>query len=207
MFVPINDVIGQIDLTQIDLLAPGYVNLVSTNKSGRAAFMGEIVPAYDPFLGGGEFIYLQVPTTTAISQGTWVEFDFAQDASNGMIIKAKPWAGGANSGKSLAIALVSFASVTPVQYGWFQIGGNAFSEVVATGSWAAGCTVAYSTTGKPQMTPVSTKNVQNAQGATGVSAQIGSNTGSYSPTSTNGFLCTSTQAIVNINRPVVESNA
>ena len=203
MFVPLFDNCGQIDLTQIDLLPPGPANLVGAAGSGRSAFMGLIVPAYDPVLGGGEFIYASVPTTTAIASGTWVELTFSLDAAAKVIVTAQPWSGTANSGKTLAIAYQAFASITGIQYGWFQIGGVAFSKVVATGTWAAGCTVAWSSSGIPQMTPVATKNVVNAQGVTAISTQIGTNTGAYSPTSTNGFLLTATQALVFINRPLV----
>jgi hypothetical protein len=132
-----------------------------------------------------------------------VELTFSLDSGAKPIVTAQAWSGTANSGKTLAIAYQAFASNAKVQYGWFQIQGMAFSKVVATGTWAAGCTVAWSSSGIPQMTPVATKNVLNAQGVTAISTQIGVNTGSYSPTSTNGFLLTATQALVFINRPSV----
>ena len=208
MYIGLSPILGQVDLTKVRTTPPGVLDLVGTNGSANNAWPGLIVPAYDSMLrSGGEFIYASVPVSTAIASGTWVELTFSL-SSGKITVTAQAWAGGANSGKTLAIAYAAIASdASNVQYAWFQISGIAFSKVVATGTWAAGCTVAWSSSGIPQMTPVATKNVQNAQGVTGVSAQIGTNTGSYSPTSTDGYLLTATQALVFINRPSVSVTA
>jgi hypothetical protein len=202
MFTVVNDVIGQVDLTTVTKVGPGVVNLVGTNRSGFMCYTGQIVSAWDPVLGGAEFIYAAIPTSTALTEGYWVMFAAGKDGSANPYLKVALWDGGASSGKSLGIVYAPVASdASNIQYAWFQISGVAVSKVVATGTWAADCTVAYSTTGVPQMTPVPTKNVINAQGVTAISQQVGSNTSAWACTNTNGGLLTATQALVYINRP------
>jgi hypothetical protein len=208
MYICTSPELGNIDLTQIDTTPPGPYNLTGTMGRANNCWPGMIVRAYDPMLrSGGEFIYASVPTTTAIASGTWVELTWSF-SSGKITTTAQAWAGGASSGKTLAIAYQAFASSTPVQYGWFQISGIAFSVAAKTGTWAAGCTVAYNSSGTPQMTPVATKNVLNAQGlcaATG-SIQVGEGTATgraFSPTETVNYTLADSQVLVFINRPCV----
>jgi hypothetical protein len=203
MHTVIDDVLGQIDLTTIDKVAPGGQNLVVNNRSGRMCYPGQIVRTWNPVFGGAEFIYAAVPTSTALTAGYWVMFDVALDSTfTYPYVKVALWDGGASSGKSLGIVYNSVTSdATNIQWTWFQISGVAVSKVSATGTWAAGCTVAYNTSGVVQMTPVATKNVICAQGASAISTQVGSNTGAWASTNTNGGLLTATQALVLINRP------
>jgi hypothetical protein len=108
--VPINPVynwafvdptIGMLDIGWVSTDAPGVAPInagattglqnIATSVLPRPIFqqqLGQIVRAYDPILGFGEFIYLAVPLSTAIPLGTLVSYDFgagltsAQSASN-----------------------------------------------------------------------------------------------------------------------------
>lgn len=105
--------LGIVDLTAVDTLAPGAVDLVgATNKSGRWPQLGSIVSGYDTTYGGGEFIYLKGNSSVVL--GTVVGWD-----SN---YQATALASTANTGRAVAVSL---GTVTSTQYGWFQIQGTA----------------------------------------------------------------------------------
>ena len=207
MYIAINDVIGQVDLLTVDKVAPGFVNLVANTGSGRMSIPGMVVSAYDSLLrSGGEFMYVRIPASTAITAGTWLELTHAMDSNNIPQITAQAWAGTADTGKTLAVSYATITSQSYEQYCWVQVGGIAVSRVVATGTWAAGSNIAWSASGVPQVTAVAGKNVLNAQGVSAISQQVGTNTNSYDPTSTNGYLLSATQALVWLNRPCVENH-
>lgn len=102
------------DLTQI---APGTSNLPSTVLEAQ---LGEIRQGWDTTLGYGEFIYLKIPTATAVAAGLLVTW------TNNYTIAALPaLATSKNTNSPVAVAPIAITSVTPVQYGWFQIQGAA----------------------------------------------------------------------------------
>src|SRR5262245_44684212 len=98
--------------------------------------LGEIVQAYEPSLGYGEFILLRIPTSTAVPVGTIVQWDDQYAVSAAVT--------GGKTGSPLAVS-VSTASVTSgtpyaatdgsgiasnstnAMYAWFQITGRAWT--------------------------------------------------------------------------------
>ena len=102
------------DLTQI---APGNSNLPSTVLEAQ---LGEIRQGWDTTLGYGEFIYLKIPTTTAIAAGTVVTWTNNYTAAALPVLSSSK-----NTNSPVAVAPVAISSLTPVQYGWFQIQGAA----------------------------------------------------------------------------------
>lgn len=92
---------------------------------------GQIITAYEPRLGWGEFIVLRVPTTTAIKVGTFVNWDPTYSVTVNPVT--------ASTGRALAVSVSSatasqvpdtagggISSATPVQYAWFQLSGRAW---------------------------------------------------------------------------------
>lgn len=106
--------LGIVDLSTVDTLAPGPVNLVGTNKSGRWPQLGSIVQGYDTTLGGGEFIYLQGNTSIVVS--TLVYYTSTYQATILPAVSTSK-----KTGRPVAVAI---GTVTATQYGWFQISGQ-----------------------------------------------------------------------------------
>lgn len=110
--------IGVVGIDDTDLYAPGLMNVRDNTGSGRWPQLGAICSAWDPVYGGGEFIYLAVPTSTSIASGLLVGYD-----SNYRVLALPTTAA---AGRPVAVAIRAFASnTTQLQYGWFQIGGKA----------------------------------------------------------------------------------
>ena len=188
-FVALNDVLGEVDLSIIDTAGPGYQNLVLGTGSGRMNFYTQVVPGYDPNLGGGEFMYLRFSGT--IAAGTVCEV--TPSITSGAIIQnATAWAGTAVSGRPLAIAV---SAGTVGQFGWFQVQGNAITTV--QGAPAAGNPAYWQAAGVVSPSAVISKQMVNANFATAVSQTIGSGNAAQ--------VLTATQAIVTINRPFAQS--
>lgn len=187
-FVALNDIMGEVDLSGIDLAGPGYQNLVAGTGSGRQNFYLQTVSGYDPNLGGGEFQYMRF--SGAIAAGTWVEV--TPSITGGIIISnATAWAGTAVSGRPVAIAV---SAGTVGQFGWFQVQGNAISTV--QGTPAAGNPVYWQAAGVVSPTPVASKQAVNAVFATAVSQTIGQGS--------TATVLSATQAIVQIDRPFAQ---
>lgn len=72
--------------------------------------LGTILPAYDPVLGGGEFIYLRGVASTQV--GTLVDYDLLAGTTT-----ITPATGGSGP---VAIAM---AALVANKYGWYQIAG------------------------------------------------------------------------------------
>lgn len=106
--------LGIVDLSTVDTLAPGPVNLVGTNKSGRWPQLGAIVTGWDPTYGGGEFIYLK--GGTGVIAGMMVYYDSAYVATLLPAVSTSK-----KTGRPIAVAI---GTVTATQYGWFQIQGQ-----------------------------------------------------------------------------------
>lgn len=187
-FVALNDVLGQVDLSIIDLAGPGYLNLTAGTGSGRQNFYLQEVQGYDPNLGGGTFVYMRFSGT--IAAGTVCEQ--TPSISGGVIIQnATAWAGTAVSGRPLCVAL---SAGTVGQFGWFQVQGNAITTV--QGTPAAGNPMYWQAAGVVSPTGVASKQMVNAVAATAVSQTIGQGS--------TAIVLTSTQAIVTMNRPFAQ---
>lgn len=111
-----SNTIGDPDVTVATTIAPGITNLPSTILEAQ---LGEIRTAWDSTLGYGEFIYLKIPASTAITAGLLYQW------TAGYTVAVLPvLATSKNTGHQVAVANTTFASVTPVQYAWFQIQGQ-----------------------------------------------------------------------------------
>jgi hypothetical protein len=184
-FVAINQILGEVDLSALDTVGPGAQNLVAGTGSGRQNFYLQTVEGYDPNLGGGEFRYMRYSGT--IIAGAIVEA--TPSISGGVIIQnATAWAGTANTGRTLAVALVSG---TVGQFGWFQVQGNAVVNV--SGAPAAGNPVYWQAAGVVSPTGVAGKQVLNAVFATAVSQTLGQGN--------SAVTLSGTMAIATIDRP------
>lgn len=102
--------------------------------------LGFILPFSDPYWGGGEAIYLQMPTSTAMQVGTLLSYDVATS------FVAAAAANTANMGKSIAILMNYVASNASAQYAWCLIAGSA--PVYSSASVAANTAFAIAAAGQ-----------------------------------------------------------
>lgn len=115
-FVFASNTLGAPDVTISTQIAPGITNLPSTVLEAQ---LGEIRLAWDTTLGYAEFIYLKIPTVTAITTGLLYQW------TAGYAVAVLPvLATSKNTGHQVALAVATYASATPVQYAWFQIQGQ-----------------------------------------------------------------------------------
>jgi hypothetical protein len=112
-----SNTIGAVDVTTPTTIAPGTTNLPSTVLESQ---LGEIRTAWDSTLGYGEFIYLKIPATTALSAGHLVQWTAGYSVALLPVLATSK-----NTGHQVAVTPVAMASNTAVQYGWFQIQGQA----------------------------------------------------------------------------------
>ena len=120
--------------------------------------LGTVIPGVDNYYGFGEFMYVQVPASTPITQGQVVSISgFGGPAGSSASVAANT----ANTGRGIAVAINAFASVASVQYGWVQIAGAAV--IKATSSVAAGSPFGIDvTTGGSVSAASSGRQVMNA---------------------------------------------
>lgn len=170
-----SNTIGAPDITNVTSIAPGVSNLPSTVLEAQ---LGEIRQGWDSALGSAEFIYLKGVASLAV--GDVVTYNAFTGATT-------RWAGTANTGAPLAIAVSAPSSS---QYGWFQISGNAV--VTCSGTVAAGDAAFYSATATLKTAAVNGKQVLNCVAASANGATVGSTA------------LASTQAVYTINRPFVQ---
>lgn len=107
MFATVPSVIG----------AP-LIGVAGTPDTTAKVALGTVVAAADPYWGGGEFIYLQYPVSTAVKVGALMSYDVATSFLSALLANT------ANLGKSVAVAVNAAASSAAAQYGWFQISGR-----------------------------------------------------------------------------------
>lgn len=113
--------LGDIDLSAVYTVlgVPGIGVLPSTPMMTQ---LGQIVQAYDPVLGYGEFILLQVPKSTAVPAGTLATWQVATGPLYYSYV-INPTT--ASTGAPVAVAINAVASnATYVQYTWFQVRGQ-----------------------------------------------------------------------------------
>jgi hypothetical protein len=187
-FIAMNGVLGEVDLSITDTAGPGYQNLVTGTGSGRMNFYMQPVTGYDPNLGGGEFMYCRYTGTIAASTVCEVTPSLVGGI---MVQNAVAWAGTANSGRGLCVAV---SAGTVGQFGWFQKQGSAIVSV--QGTPAAGNPVYWQAAGVISPTAVASKQMVNAVFGSSVSQTIGQGT--------SAIVLSATQAVATINRPFAQ---
>lgn len=202
-FIPIEVTAGLVDLYNVDTLGPGPLAGLGTGPTTRGFtnYPGFEVKAYDPFLGAATFIFGRASTT--IVAGSTCEVGVYVSPTNRYDTQFSPWAGTANSGKGLGVALVS---LTVGQYGWFQVEGQAIVNV--SGTPVVGNPIYWQATGIVSPTVVASKHMLNVVAVSAVSAVIGTGAASLvtyvpGPTVSSGTL-PSTQAILFLNRAMAQ---
>lgn len=80
--------------------------------------LGAIIAFNDPYWGGGEAIYLKMPTSAALKVGTVMSYDVASSFT------AATLANTANMGKSICFLMNAVASSASAQYAWCAIAGS-----------------------------------------------------------------------------------
>lgn len=184
-FTAYDPLLGVVNLSDVDVVAPGPVNLVAGTGSGRMVAPMESIRGYDPNLGGGEFIYAQAAGT--ITAGAVCQFNGT--LTGGKIVnQATPWTGTANSGDVLGVAV---AAMTVNQWGWFQVGGNAITNV--SGAPVANNPVYWQANGVVSPTAVAGKQVEGAKFASAPGITLG--------TGSSAIVLAGTQAVLQLNRP------
>lgn len=115
-------VIGAVNLGTYTTVPPGIgTNAATFPNSPLEPQLGEIRHGWDTTLGWGEFIYLKVPTSTAITSGLCYQW-----SGNYSVAVLPVLATSKNTGHKVAVATAALTSdATNVNYGWFQIGGLA----------------------------------------------------------------------------------
>jgi hypothetical protein len=184
--------LGFVDLYAVDSIGPGALKLgaVTTATYGRLEFPGLELRGVDQALGGGKFMFVQAAGT--ITAGGVCELTATSVNSGARIdVSAQPWAGAANSGKPLGVAL---AAMTAGQWGWIQTEGIAVTNT--NGTVAAGDKQSWQASGVISSTVVASKGVLNALAASANGATYGSGSGAVT--------LSSSQSLILLNRPCAQ---
>lgn len=189
-FIAYDPLLGAVKLTDIDPTGPGPLNLVAGSGSSRMNFSMEVLRGYDPALGGGEFVFAQAGGT--IAAGTVCQFNESLVSGN-IVDTAVAWAGTANSGDVLGVAM---AAMTVGQWGWFQVGGHAV--VTCQGAPVAGNPAYWQAAGVVSPTLVAGKQMEGAKFSTAPAVTLGSGS--------NAVVLSATQAVLLLNRPSAQGN-
>lgn len=113
-----DNVLGAINVTGYTTTAPGVAVLPGSVLEPQ---VGEIRRATDTTLGAAEFIYLKVPTSTAITANLLYQWTASYSVAVLPVLATSK-----NTGHQVAAAVTTLASdATNVNYGWFQIQGLA----------------------------------------------------------------------------------
>lgn len=138
--------------------------------------LGEIVQAYCPELGFGEFILLAVPASTAVPVGTIVQW------TDQYSVSAAVTAGKTGAPLAVSVASCSVSSGVPVaatdgsgiasnstnvMYSWFQITGRAWTLKTAVQVTPAAAIYASGTAGRFYVTASTGKGYIGARAAPG----------------------------------------
>lgn len=102
--------------------------------------LGAVVTFVDPYWGGGEAIYLQMPTSTALQVGTLLAYDTATS------FVASALANTANLGKGFAMLMNYVPSNTSAQFAWCITSGS--FPMYSTASVAADTTAGITAAGQ-----------------------------------------------------------
>jgi hypothetical protein len=190
-FIAYDPLLGVVKITDIDPTGPGPYNLVNGTGAGRQSFYFEVIEGYDPLLGGGEFVYAAAGATLTV--GEVCQFTPSLSAAGQIVESAIAWAGTANSGDVLGIAMTA---LVVGQWGWFQVGGHAIVNV--SGAPVAGNPVYWQAAGVVSPTLVASKQVEGAKFATAPGITLG--------TGSSAVVLSGTQAVLLLNRPSAQGN-
>jgi hypothetical protein len=105
------------DVTAITTVAPGNANLPGNVYEPQ---IGEIRSGFDSTLGWAEFIYLKIPASTTLAIGNLVTWTAGFAAAILPVLATSK-----NTLSPIAVTMATVASSSSVQYGWFQISGQA----------------------------------------------------------------------------------
>lgn len=113
-----SNTLGAPDVTVVTTIAPGNGNLPSNVLEPQ---LGEIRQGWENILNlSGEFVYLKIPASSVFAVGNIVQW------TSGFAAALLPaLATSKNTLAPLAVCIVAVATSTSVQYGWFQISGQA----------------------------------------------------------------------------------
>lgn len=153
--------------------------------------VGMLVDGIEPYLGFGEFEYVMASANLAIGQV--VEFASAADpnGSGAIFATVKPWAGGANSGKTLGVAI---SAIQNGQFGFVQRSGNAV--VTVSGAIAVGNGANWQAAGVVQAAAVASKQMIGVVAATANGANLG--------TGSSQVALAATQAVYDCDYPTAQ---
>lgn len=129
----------------------GFQDIATTSTTQKHAF-GTSVMAYDLTYGEGSFIYLKGVASTAV--GDVVSYNAYTGATT-------RWAGTAITGWPLAIAM---SANVASQYGWYQVRGNAVTNI--SGTVTAADSAYFNATAQLKSAAVAGKQVVNCVAAT-----------------------------------------
>jgi hypothetical protein len=175
--------LGFIDLYAIDAVGPGPLSLAgSTPTYGRFERCGYQLRGVDLALGGGWFMFVQF--TGTVAAGGVVELGATSVSSGARYdASAQAWAGTANSGKPLAVAMTA---ATSGQWGWVQVEGIAVTNT--SGTVAAGDKQSWQASGVISSTVVASKAVLGAVAVSANGATYGSGGGAVTLPSTQSLI-------------------
>ena len=175
---------GDNDIGTVSTDAPGVgagkgINTITTSIAPRPIFqpaLGQIVQAWEPTLGYGEFIYLAVPTSTAVPLGTVVTW-FTSTLANYTVAVVPTTA---KSAAPVAVCVSNTtgatggitSNTTSIQYAWFQIVGIAQTLKTAVIHTLNSKVFVSGTAGRVMVTSASGTNIIGARFASSNSASI-----------------------------------
>lgn len=167
--------LGDLDICTVSTDAPGVgagtgINNITTSIAPRPIFqpaLGQIVQAWEPTLGYGEFIYLAVPTSTAVPLGTLVTW-FTGALANYTVAVCPTTA---KSAAPVAVCVSNTtgttggitSNTTSIQYAWFQIVGIAQTLKTAVIHTLNSKVFVSGTAGRVMVTSASGTNVIGAR--------------------------------------------
>lgn len=141
--------------------------------------LGEIVQAYEPSLGWGEFILLSIPKSTAVPVGTLVQWDCQYSIT---VLPAKSTSQKTAVPLAVAVATCGVTSGNPtvktdgsgtasnstnVMYTWFQIGGRAWTLKTNVQITPASAVYVSATAGRVYVTASAGGTILGARAAPG----------------------------------------
>jgi hypothetical protein len=182
--------LGFVDLYAVDTVGPGPLSLAQTTPTyGRFNRPGYEIRGVDSVLGGGSFMFVQAAGT--IAAGDTVEITTTNVGTNARYdVSAKKWAGTANTGKPLGVAMVA---ATTGQWIWVQVQGIAVANT--NGTIAADNPLSWQAAGVLSATIVAGKAILGAVASSANNATYG--TGS-------GAVVLSGQSLVYLDRPCAQ---
>lgn len=158
------------DLYAVDTVGPGPLQLAGTISYGRFERPGYQLRGVHDALGGGWFMLVQY--TGTVAAGAVVELSAVSVNSGARYdASAQAWAGTANSGKPLGVAM---AAAVAGQWGWVQVEGIAVTNT--SGTVAAGDKQYWQASGVISSTAVASKAVLGAVAISANNATYGSGT-------------------------------